>query len=151
MAQVFGKHNPPEMTFGYGVAESVTMIPSTYSGMFTAKFYDSNGKQIKYVKTYFEQFAIMRGEYYNTYTTQIESLLNDYCLTHIEPNCKNEEFNTYEHGFEDSSNYVVCFTTAKPVTKSPPTLLETKDEKFTIVWEYSEIEPIYPEEETYDY
>lgn len=150
--QGFGKYNPPEITFGNGIAECISASPSRYSGMFKANFYDSNGKHIDYPKTHFEQLAIMRGEYYGTYTRQIKLLLDDYCITHIKPNCTDEDYNVYEHGFEDETgDYVICFTTETPVTKSPPTLLTTDIGKFTIVWEYSEIEPFYSEEETYDY
>lgn len=140
-----GQYTPSEDVFTECMGREVLIkTPERYSGLLTAKFYDTNGEEIQYVKTYFEQIAIMTGKYFSTHTSYIETVIRKYCKKHIKPYCTDEMF----HGYEIDGNALIRFTTEKPIS-TPDISFKIDNQTYTIKLVYSPEEPL--EGETYEY
>jgi hypothetical protein len=147
-----GKYTPAEMQFVECWGRDVLVnVPDRYSGELTAKFYDPNGNEIKYVESYFQQLAIKRGEYFKTYIKQIEMLISKYC-SKIEEDCTDELYHSCRFGFgKQWRNGLIAFTTVKPI-ETPDILFKINDDTYTIKWLYSPEDPYNPDEvEPYEY
>jgi hypothetical protein len=133
--------------------EVLVKVPERYSGLLHARIYDPNGKEIRYAQTYFEQKAIMSGQYYTTYTTLVESVIHNYCRNYVKPFCIDKIYHSCKSGFGgEFGNGLIDFITEKPI-RAPDTIFGIDNEEYTIRWDYSPTDPPShdDEEEPYEY
>lgn len=148
----YGKYSPTEVVFAecWG-REVLVTVPDRYSGQLRAKFYDANDNHIEYPQTYFEQMAIMSGQYFSTYTKQVAILIEDYCTDIRNLLCTSEFYHICKGGFgEEYENGLIDFTTEKPIEASDLNF-KINNESYVIKWDYLPRDPYSDEGETYEY